>query len=662
MTDSQLIHQYVQSGSESAFTELVRRHLDWVHSAAARQVRDHQLAEDVAQAVFIALAHKAPGLRRPTALPAWLFRFTRCAAANAVRTEARRKHHEREAAIMRPEAADQAVGHEQWEELAPILDELVARLGAKDQLAVLLRFYQQRTFAEVAEVLGTTEPAAARRVERAVERLRGMFGERGLTVGSAALSAGLLAHTTQPAGAALVTATSTAALAAAHGSAGAGTALAIAKGAMNMMAISKATGIGVAVLAVVMLLAGASTVGWLAMAAEGNSPRVAPVGVGSLPGSAPSWGDAEPWRLAPGIARIVAIAAQPGQKPPSSGTREEQSLPCFLSGTVNDPADPKPHYVNLLFIQEGRWPGPPEHVRPVTTNRPYLVGGIPEGSFYVFAVMGSYPSSRLFATAIGLPDGWPKPIKVSANSPPTSASFCLSVPLTRAVQDDLGHRAPGEVDDLTATNTAQIDLSVYGRVVDEYDQPIPFATVQVREYAPEKGGGAAPDLRSNMQGYYGFGPVEYRYRVSAFIPSLLKGELGFRYHFRDYRPILEGRQQVDFKMPPWPKDTGSIRGQAVDEKGQPIARFAVIASSPPVWPVPKEGEAGWTDVWDIHADCFRGQLLLPEVPAGQWRVNIIAMGEPPSHENHEQTVVVGPGKTAQVRITVPTPRKDGAQP
>ena len=62
-TDQELLREYIGRRSETAFTELVRRHLDLVHSAALRMVRDPHLAQDVTQAVFVALA-QAPGNSR----------------------------------------------------------------------------------------------------------------------------------------------------------------------------------------------------------------------------------------------------------------------------------------------------------------------------------------------------------------------------------------------------------------------------------------------------------------------------------------------------------------------------------------------------------------------------------------------------------------------
>src|SRR5687768_3820476 len=92
--DARLLERYARSRDEAAFGALVRRHLDLVYSAAARRVGDRHLAEDVTQAVFVVLAKKANSVRRSTApLAAWLLTTVRYAAANALKTERRRRRH-----------------------------------------------------------------------------------------------------------------------------------------------------------------------------------------------------------------------------------------------------------------------------------------------------------------------------------------------------------------------------------------------------------------------------------------------------------------------------------------------------------------------------------------------------------------------------------------
>src|SRR5678815_1043093 len=92
--DSVLLRQFAENHSDEAFAALVRRHIDLTYSVAVRCVGDPHLAEEVAQAVFITLSHKAAQLRHEQALSSWLFQTTRLTARNFVRSEIRRRRRE----------------------------------------------------------------------------------------------------------------------------------------------------------------------------------------------------------------------------------------------------------------------------------------------------------------------------------------------------------------------------------------------------------------------------------------------------------------------------------------------------------------------------------------------------------------------------------------
>src|ERR1043165_5444746 len=100
MEDVDLLKAYVQNRSDSAFDELMRRHVDLVYTAARRCVADAHLAEDVTQAVFIVLSRKAASLPHDVILPAWLLHVTRLTASNAVRQRRNQTRLERKAASM----------------------------------------------------------------------------------------------------------------------------------------------------------------------------------------------------------------------------------------------------------------------------------------------------------------------------------------------------------------------------------------------------------------------------------------------------------------------------------------------------------------------------------------------------------------------------------
>ena len=62
-SDLDLLGQFAREKSQDAFTALVQRHVNLVYSAALRQVRSPQLAEEIAQSVFADLARVAATLR-----------------------------------------------------------------------------------------------------------------------------------------------------------------------------------------------------------------------------------------------------------------------------------------------------------------------------------------------------------------------------------------------------------------------------------------------------------------------------------------------------------------------------------------------------------------------------------------------------------------------
>jgi RNA polymerase sigma factor (sigma-70 family) len=190
MMDSQkLLTDYVNTGSEAAFRELVACYLNLVYSTAVRLLGgDARLAEDVAQTVFVDLARLAKGLPGDVKLGGWLHRHTCYVAAKTLRGERRRQSRERQAIEMNV-LPDHSQGR--LNEVAPILDEAINQLRAADRTAVLLRFYEQLDFSSIARALGTSEAAAQKRVARALKRLHGLLKRRGVTLSIAALGTAL---------------------------------------------------------------------------------------------------------------------------------------------------------------------------------------------------------------------------------------------------------------------------------------------------------------------------------------------------------------------------------------------------------------------------------------------------------------------------------------
>jgi RNA polymerase sigma factor (sigma-70 family) len=197
LSENVLLRDYVEKHSEAAFAELVRRYVDFVYSTARRMVGNEQAAQDVTQSVFVALARDARKLIRRPVLSGWLHCTSRNIAANALRSDARRRARELQAAIMNESQSDQP--GDLWERIAPQIDAALGELSRSDRDAILLRYFQNKSIREVAQILQTTESAAHKRVNRSVERLRKIIAKHGVVAGVSGLTVAISANAVQQA-------------------------------------------------------------------------------------------------------------------------------------------------------------------------------------------------------------------------------------------------------------------------------------------------------------------------------------------------------------------------------------------------------------------------------------------------------------------------------
>ena len=247
------LKQYVE-GDESAFAALVERYVHLVYSTALRQVGNPSQAAEITQAVFIILAQKAKSLGSRTILSGWLYQTARLAAANFLRSEIRRQKREQEAYM---ESLLNEPTPNLWQQIAPLLDDAMGHLSENDRNVVVLRFFQNRSAAEIGVALGIDSATAQKRITRAVGRLRKFFAKRSVTHSVELITGTISTNSVQVAPVAL--AKSVTALAIAKGAATGGSTLTLVKGVLKIMAWTKAK-MAVITGACVLVAAGTTTI------------------------------------------------------------------------------------------------------------------------------------------------------------------------------------------------------------------------------------------------------------------------------------------------------------------------------------------------------------------------------------------------------------------
>lgn len=249
--DATLLRRYSHERSDAAFAELVRRHVDFVYRVALRRTAGHAHdAADVTQQVFTALARHAAQLSDHPLLIAWLHTATRHAAAKLIVSARRRQAREQTSAALA--VVDHPETTPDWPALRAVLDEAIDTLSDSDRTAVILRFLEQRPFADVGAALRLSPDAARMRTDRALEKLQTWLAGRGITSTAAALASVIAAQPLVAAPAELTATLTSGALAVAPGgtavtTATTGTALKFAAAIAATGIVAFSTGLYVAV-------------------------------------------------------------------------------------------------------------------------------------------------------------------------------------------------------------------------------------------------------------------------------------------------------------------------------------------------------------------------------------------------------------------------------
>ncbi len=162
----------VQEGAAEAFTELVQRWQDRLWRLAWRLTDDEQAAWDVLQDAWIVISRRIRRLADPAAFPAWAYRITSNKSRDWIRRR-RRIRRADEAYGGRRREADSGGNPTQHANLRDAL----ADLSGRDRAILSLRYEDDFSTAEIAEILGIPSGTVKSRLHYARQRLRQFLEE-----------------------------------------------------------------------------------------------------------------------------------------------------------------------------------------------------------------------------------------------------------------------------------------------------------------------------------------------------------------------------------------------------------------------------------------------------------------------------------------------------
>lgn len=176
MEDEQLMVRY-QDGDLRAFEELYRRYGRQIYAFFRRRVNSEEDAADLYQDTFLKLHQDRSTYQTGRRFRTWIFTIARNTLTDFYRTSATRNK------VMIPEDSARPTSEIQADGPSPdhalekvdirgILEAAIEELPETQRDVLLLRSYDELSYAEIGDILGLAENAARQAMFRAVQSLR----------------------------------------------------------------------------------------------------------------------------------------------------------------------------------------------------------------------------------------------------------------------------------------------------------------------------------------------------------------------------------------------------------------------------------------------------------------------------------------------------------
>lgn len=190
----ELLADYVATGAQAPFEEIVRRYAGMVFNVCYQILHDSHDAEDATQAVFLALAVQAKTANGVKYLAPWLQKVAQRLALDVRRSKTRRKVREEKHGQMQEQRIGQGHDHTQTadlDELKVILRDELDKLPAKYRLPLVLHYFGGLKPEEISKELGCKASTLGVRLHRGRKMLADILAERGIIVNGSILAIAL---------------------------------------------------------------------------------------------------------------------------------------------------------------------------------------------------------------------------------------------------------------------------------------------------------------------------------------------------------------------------------------------------------------------------------------------------------------------------------------
>lgn len=176
LSDVELVRMYLQTHNDSHFNALYRRYAAKVYGKCYSILKDTELAHDAVQDIFIKVMTSIAGFGEKSQFSTWLYSITYNYCIDSVRKKKKEKTMFAEDIERAPDVADEEVPDEYLMEMdVKYLKRVLEELPEGDKLVLLMKYQDDMSIKEIADIVNKTESATKMKIKRAKQKAFEIF-------------------------------------------------------------------------------------------------------------------------------------------------------------------------------------------------------------------------------------------------------------------------------------------------------------------------------------------------------------------------------------------------------------------------------------------------------------------------------------------------------
>lgn len=178
MSDAELVRLYLQTQSSAYFNQLYRKYAGKVYGKCLSLLKNDDEARDAVQEIFVKIMVNMGGFGEKSQFSTWIYSITYNYCIDLIRKRKKEKTLFSDEMERAPDIADEEVPDEYLMEMdVAQLKAVLEALPAGDRMILLMKYQDDLSIRDIAEMLAKTESAIKMKIKRAKHKAQELFKE-----------------------------------------------------------------------------------------------------------------------------------------------------------------------------------------------------------------------------------------------------------------------------------------------------------------------------------------------------------------------------------------------------------------------------------------------------------------------------------------------------